>query len=113
MIKMKTAVYYDYGQMRCCGDPFSVGDMVDWDCIKMIWSVDIKADYWYETHGITEFNIVGQVIEIYAINYQYKRDENNYLHPISYTSEPIQTATEYHITDGYLAILDNVTIIKE
>ena len=58
------SVYYDGWQMDCCGEPFKIGDMVQWDCVKSNNDFLVQADYYYEAHDDTDLVIAGKVIEI-------------------------------------------------
>lgn len=66
-------VLYDDWQMQCCGDPFSVGDCVEWlvcppNVLKT--SVDVgNIDYWYEAHdsSATLFRLKGRVVKILGL----------------------------------------------
>lgn len=63
-------VFYDDWQMQCCGDPFTIGDRVEWlVCLPtgLKTSVDVgRIDYCYEAHGseTTMFRLNGYVVKI-------------------------------------------------
>lgn len=62
------AIYYESWQMQCCGDPFSVGEKVEWTCHKS----DIKLahgiilDFDEDHHGFATHSITGIVTKIIA-----------------------------------------------
>ncbi len=62
------AIYYESWQLQCCGDPFSVGEKVEWTCHKS----DIKSahgvilDFDEDHHGFATHSITGIVTKIIA-----------------------------------------------
>jgi hypothetical protein len=73
-------VSYEDWQMQCCGDPFKIGDSIDWLVYK--WSGNsldtedslIGIDFIYDAHGTRVdnemFSLHGVVIEIQAEYYK-------------------------------------------
>lgn len=108
------SVYYDGWQMDCCGEPFKIGDMVQWDCVKSNNDFLVQADYYYEAHDDTDLVIAGKVIEIYGIKCQYEKRDNGVLYPISYHKTPIPQAKEFMPDEvaesGFLVVLNDVAI---
>ena len=70
----KCAVFIKNWQMQCCGNPFSVGDSVEWLAEKCdepwTYHKDVETvDYYYEHHSAgweKLFKISGRVIKITA-----------------------------------------------
>lgn len=66
-------VLYDDWQLQCCGDPFAIGDCVEWlVCLPTNpkTSVDIgRIDYCYEAHdsAATLFRLKGRVVKIQGL----------------------------------------------
>lgn len=62
-------LYYESWQIQCCGDPFAVGDKVEWTCIM---PKDYKnahgtiIDFEEEHHGFATHSIEGVVTKIIA-----------------------------------------------
>ena len=62
-------IYYESWQIQCCGDPFEVGERIDWTCIM---PTDIKnahgvvLDFQEEHHGFATHSICGTVDKIVA-----------------------------------------------
>jgi len=60
-------IYYDSWQIQCCGDPFSVGEMIEWTCIAPSLSKNahgIIIDFDEEHHGSATHTITGTVSKI-------------------------------------------------
>lgn len=60
-------IYYESWQIQCCGDPFSVGDMVDWTCIMPSGYKNahgIIIDFEENHHGFASHSISGTVTKI-------------------------------------------------
>lgn len=59
--------------MQCCGDPFTIGDCVEWPvCLPNVFktSVDIgRIDYYYEAHGSSAslYRLKGRVVKIQGL----------------------------------------------
>ena len=70
---MNCKVFYESWQMDCCGEPFSIGDTVNWtvgeyEKLGPCNTVNLgKIDYYYENHLFDRgpyFELEGQVIDI-------------------------------------------------
>ena len=60
-------IYYESWQIQCCGDPFSVGDKVDWTCIMPSGYKNahgIITDFEENHHGFSTHSISGTVTKI-------------------------------------------------
>lgn len=60
-------IYYESWQFQCCGNPFSVGDKVEWTCIlpqDYKNAHGILLDFEEEHHGFATHSIVGTVTKI-------------------------------------------------
>ena len=62
-------IFIEAWQMQCCGDPFKVGDSVEWNVVNN------NDGYYYERHGGTApdklIAVTGTVSNILAV---YRRD---------------------------------------
>ena len=71
-------IWVEEWQMKCCGDPFKVGDEVTWTAEE--WRCDMpkipgveEIDYNYENHGDDDVHtICGTVRRIFAVYQTYK-----------------------------------------
>ncbi|STZ63032.1 Uncharacterised protein [Moraxella lacunata] len=106
---MTTAtVFCENWQIDCCGDPFKIGDNVEWDCNYTYDDYRIKeAQYEYEAHLEAEVIIRGVVAEIYDVAFEQKDGA-----VFSYAIKPIEQVTRFGTTSGFLAVLHNVEVIK-
>lgn len=111
---MQTTVFYENWQMDCCGEPFAVGDVVKWDCVKNDFDeiIDIECDYYYEAHGDENsrlFQITGQVLDITHIEFQYENQDGMFV-PIGYHKKPIEKAGEFMFErgGGFLVVVENI-----
>ena len=62
-------IYYESWQLQCCGDPFSLGDKVEWTCIiphNYQNAHGIILDFEEDHHGFATHSIVGTVSKIIA-----------------------------------------------
>ena len=61
-------IYYESWQLQCCGDPFSVGDKVEWTGILSQYqnAHGIIIDFDEEHHGFATLNITGTITRIIA-----------------------------------------------
>lgn len=62
-------LYYESWQIQCCGEPFSVGDKVDWTCIIPHGDKNahgIIIDFEENHHGFASHSITGTVTKILA-----------------------------------------------
>lgn len=90
---MKTycTVLYEGWQMECCGQPFSIGDVVKWDVFafnKTLTDVTQTIEYTYDAHYETSDGLLtlqGTVYQINAIYTKYKSSTDNpqFLIPVS------------------------------
>ncbi len=121
-------VFYELWQMECCGDPFKIGDSVDWlvttsEEIRMPVKVD-DLKFIYEAHSDDWENIYvfkGVVKEISILYEKYelvKGDHHNMLIPVHGVGELVKAESseieEAYRGDlkasGYLVVLDNVSV---
>lgn len=108
---MQTSIYYENWQMDCCGESFSIGDKVEWNCAQYDDDFLVKADYLFESHLSSDFEISGIVSEIYAVKYEYENRKGvNY--PISFLTTPMTTSSEFIEKEGFLVVITDVTIKK-
>lgn len=107
---MQVTVFYEGWQMDCCGIPFSIGDVVTWDCDRYVNENRMikSADYIYEAHCVAKYEITGIVIEIQAITYDYQTNGEN-RQAIGYSSKPIPKVEDFS-ADDYLVVLDQVQV---
>lgn len=61
-------VYYESWQLQCCGDPFSVGDNVEWSCFQSEYknAHGIVLDFDENHHGFAAYSVSGIVNKIIA-----------------------------------------------
>jgi hypothetical protein len=62
-------IYYESWQLQCCGDPFSVGDKVEWTCMmpdNYKNAHGIIIDFEEDHHGFASHTISGTVTRIIA-----------------------------------------------
>lgn len=112
---MQVTVFYEDWQMDCCGDPFAIGDVVDWSCrLPNAGEREmIDCDYWYEAHLDSEFDIVGEIVEIYRIDFERKNGENDLPLLAAYQKTPIQSVQHSMSANGFLVTLSNAKIEKD
>lgn len=63
----KCTIYYESWQLQCCGDPFSVGDIIEWTCVMPTEYKNahgIILDFEEEHHGFATHSITGTVSKI-------------------------------------------------
>ena len=48
---MQAMIFYEDWQMDCCGDPFAIGDDVNWVCVKGDDGALVACDYYYDAHA--------------------------------------------------------------
>ena len=71
-------LYYESWQMQCCGDPFAVGDKVDWTCVipsQYKNAHGIIIDFDEEHHGFATHSISGTVTRIIAERSEFAKGE--------------------------------------
>jgi hypothetical protein len=98
----EATVCIEHWQMECCGDPFKIGDRVEWTAVKGVPFNDIldvgAIDYWYENHFETDGNvfiITGTVVQITLIYYYYElnTDQKTYFPTSGILAETNQADT--------------------
>lgn len=110
---MQVTVFIENWQMDCCGEPFAVGEIVEWDCNKTDCHCDYKgADYQYEAHDIAGVVVRGVVANIDEVIPEYETVKNGILRPKSYTKKPMQQATRFGAKYGFLVQLHRVKLIQ-
>ena len=122
-----TVVVADW-EMKCCGTPFKVGDTIEWfvsksESEKLL--VDMgNIDFDYDHHSFDNknlFKIKGNVVNIFAIHYAYKKVSENpdFMVPISGISVEIKEADGWdEDIEGkelccYYVCLENVNLIEK
>ncbi len=66
-------LFYESWQIQCCGEPFAVGDKVDWTCTMPTGfrnAHGIIIDFEEEHHGFATHSISGTVAQIIAERYE-------------------------------------------
>lgn len=117
-------ISYAAWQIQCCGEPFSVGEKVDWTC-KLTAGTEnhgIMVDFLEEHHGQETHRITGRVAKIVAersenpggtkvVDYE---TANTILKEIQYAdgweSELESTQKIEHTFWGYFVTLEDVTV---
>lgn len=123
---MKTycTVLYEGWQMECCGQPFSIGDVVKWDVFafnKTLNDVTQTIEYIYDAHYETSDGLLtlqGTVYQINAIYTKYKSSTDNpqFLIPVSSLLKSIVKADgdEEEMNgmtfNSYIVVLGDVSI---
>lgn len=123
----KCIVYYQSWQLQCCGDPFSVGDKVEWTCAlpgEFKNSHGIILDFIEDHHGDDTHSIVGTVTKIIAERSEFPyNDEPMDYDTLDVIREEIQHVDgwESELEDdestrrafwGYIVELKDVTVVK-
>ena len=118
-------VYYDSWQIQCCGDPFSVGDMIEWTCIAPSLSKNAHGriiDFDEEHHGSATHTITGTVSKIIVERSEFPKGkrEANYvkaetkyeeiLHADGWESEIEDDDTTERTFWGYIVELKDVIV---
>ena len=118
-------VYYESWQLQCCGDPFSVGDKVEWDCkIPSDYknAHGIIIDFEEEHHGFATHSITGTVTKILAERSEFPKGKKGvWYERVQTIQEEIQHADGWEsqledddTTDrtfwGYIVELHDVTV---
>lgn len=127
-LKMESCVVsYDSWQMQCCGNPFSVGDKIEWTCEipkKDVNRHGVKIDFLEEHHGDETHTITGTVTKIIAERSESPQGEKvvSY-HEVDIICDELQHAdgweSEYESDEvvdrtfwGYIVELKDVTLKK-
>lgn len=74
----RCTIYYESWQIQCCGDPFSVGDKVEWTCLIPQDGKNahgIILDFAEDHHGFATHSIVGTVSKIIAERSEFPKGE--------------------------------------
>lgn len=123
---MKTCctVLYEGWQMKCCGQPFKIGDMVKWDIFafnETLTDIPQTIEYIYNAHYETSDGLLilqGIVHQINAIYTKYKASADNpqLLVPVSSLLKSLVKAdgNEEEVNgmtfDSYIIVLGDVSI---
>ena len=62
-------IYYESWQIQCCGEPFAVGERIDWTCQipEDFWNAHgIPVDFVEQHHGFATHSISGTIVRIIA-----------------------------------------------
>lgn len=96
---MKTKVFYELWEMECCGEPFKLGDNIEWYGIsadRLVDALDIDGlEYVYDAHfddwdGILKIKGVVSCISVYYEKYELiSNSAHNMLKPVPGISEVI------------------------
>ena len=127
---MTKIIHYEGWQMECCGDPFKIGDHVEWRVGKMSTDEsdvlgeygDMKVDYFEDHHDISEKttqakfeHISGRVASIKSL-YNIYSERNGALYPgksklipADNTNRSCDDMGEYHF-NGMIVEIDQETI---
>lgn len=92
-------VYYESWQIQCCGEPFSVGEKIEWTCCIPRETKDahgIIIDFEEEHHGFPTHTITGTVSKIIAERSEFPKG----LREIRYEKADI-IREELHNADGW------------
>lgn len=124
--KMKECIiYYESWQLQCCGDPFKIGDKVEWSCTMPIGHKNahgVVVDFEEEHHGFSTHSITGTVSKIIVERSEFPKAKREVWYDRAQTiHEEIQYAdgwetnkkdnetTEYTLW-GYIVELKDVTV---
>ncbi len=98
-------LYYEAWQLQCCGDPFAVGDIVNWTCVipsDVGNAHGIIIDFEEEHHGSATHSIKGRVTKIVAERSEFPKGKREiHYHKAKTIQEEILKA------DGYEKNLPN------
>ena len=98
-------IYYESWQIQCCGEPFSVGDIVEWTCIKSKGKSnhhEIPVDFIEDHHAEGNLTIVGTITKITAERSETPHDNK----PISYDEVELIREELQH-ADGWESDFDS------
>ena len=119
------AVYYESWQLQCCGQPFAVGDKVEWTGIlpnEYKNAHGILIDFEEEHHGFATLGITGTVTKIISERSRFKKGEReasyvkaNCLHEEldradGHESVHADNDEAVHTFWGYIVFLKDVTV---
>lgn len=118
-------LYYESWQIQCCGEPFAVGEKVDWTCIipsEFKNAHGIIIDFEEEHHGFATHSIMGTVAKIIAERSEFPKGKRVvYYHEARTIQEEILRANGYEkefkddaVTErtfwGYIVTLRDVVV---
>ena len=118
-------VYYDLWQIQCCGDPFSVGESIEWTCISPSLSKNAHGriiDFDEDHHASATHILTGTIANIFAEYSEFPKGEKeiNYSkadtkfkeiqHADGWESELKDDDTTERTFWGYVVELKDVTI---
>lgn len=121
----KCTVYYEAWQIQCCGDPFKVGERVEWtvlppDDFKNAHGIII--DFQEDHHSFASLALTGTITGIIAERSEFPRGSREVIyHKAKTIKEPLDMAdgwkSDYKDDDktqhtfwGYIVILEDVTV---
>ena len=115
MENKKCRVFYDINEMMCCGDPFSVSDLIIWTVID---AKNIRADYfdfstvdyYCENHSSYQplFSIQGKVESI-SIFYQKNQSMKNKLIAVNHAPRFVSKEDDMEAY-GFIVELSNFVV---
>ena len=105
--KLKCVIDIEDWQMQCCGDPFKIGDTVEW-IIHRLEDYNAPpengAEYYYEHHS-SEWNelfmVIGVVTEIKAQYYKHEKRTPTEKHPQGYIAHIYKKSVNVNEADGW------------
>ena len=118
-------IFYELWQLQCCGEPFSVGDKVDWTCIMPTEEKNahgIILDLEEEHHGFATHSVTGTVTKILVERSEFPKGKREvWYNRAKVIHEEIQSANGWEselksdeTTDrtfwGYVVTLKDATI---
>lgn len=118
-------LFYESWQLQCCGDPFAVGDKVEWTChmpSRYKNAHGIPIDFDEDHHASASHSIVGTVSKIIAERSEFPKGKREVWYNRAMTiKEEIQKAdgweSNYHDDEqtertfwGYIVTLKDVTV---
>lgn len=118
-------IYYESWQIQCCGDPFAVGDTVNWTCVASSGYKNahgILIDFEEDHHGFATHAITGQVDKIIAERSEFEKgkkvvwyDKATCIHEEltsanGWESRFTDTEDKGHTFWGYIVRLKDVTV---
>ena len=126
-------VYYEAWQLNCCGEPFSVGDEVEWRCIVPMRYKNVHGvllDFEEKHHGESSLLVKGKISRILAEKLEFPKNMRKsrrefVYHKVPATHDEIQHACRMKESEtvapttedsatvkvlwGYIIELDDVT----
>lgn len=118
-------IYYESWQIQCCGDPFAVGEKIDWQCTIAPGANNAHGyiiDFEEEHHYGATHSISGTVSKIIAERSEFPKGKGEvYYHAANVIHTELQQADGYEsqyksdeTTDrifwGYIVMLDDVVV---